>query len=237
MRALGIIPARSGSKRLLRKNMRLVGGRALVARTIDSARAATSLAHLVVSSDDPDVLELAGQIDPSLPLTRPSALASDTSEAIDYVRHALNTLDSGRNLFDVIVILQPSSPFTTAADIDGTVALLGTSGADSAVSVVALDHAIHPLKLKRMAGDGRLLPHIEEEHGRMAAHQLPQLYVRNGSVYASRRAVIDGGEVIGADCRGYAMPRERSVDINDELDLRFAEFLEHESLAGGDVES
>ena len=123
-----------------------------------------------------------------------------------------------------VVIVQPSSPLTLAEDIDATVDLLAASGADTAVSVVKLDHAVHPLKMKVLEGD-RLLPYLEEERGRMAAHELPMIYVRNCSVYATRRRVIDGGGVIGDDCRAYVMPRERSLDINEELDLEFAEFL------------
>ncbi len=121
-------------------------------------------------------------------------------------------------------IIQPSSPFTTAADIDATIDLLEASGADSAVSVMEVNHDLHPLKFKTMQGD-LLLPYFESEAGRMAAHELPRVYVRNCSVYASRRATLDGGQIIGDDCRGYVMPRERSLDINDSLDLSFAEFL------------
>ena len=87
-----------------------------------------------------------------------------------------------------------------------------------------VEHAIHPLKLKVMEGS-RLLPYLEEENGRMAEHELPKVFVRNCAVYATRREVIDKGLVIGNDCRGYVMPRERSLDINEELDLMFAEFL------------
>ncbi len=141
------------------------------------------------------------------------------------MRHALNALEGdGEPLFDTIVIVQPSSPFTLSRDVDATIELLETTGADSAVSVMALDHAIHPAKLKVLEGD-RLHPYLEEERGRMAAHELPSLYVRNCSVYASRRAIIEAGQIIGADCRGYVMPRERSLDINEPLDLEFAEFL------------
>ena len=119
---------------------------------------------------------------------------------------------------------------TTAEDIDGTIELLESSGAESAVSVMKLDHATHPLKMKTLQGD-RLLPYLEEERGRMAAHELPEIYVRNCSVYATRRTAIDRGQVIGQDCRGYVMPRERSLDINEELDLEFAEFLLSRSAA------
>ncbi|MBK6846059.1 MAG: acylneuraminate cytidylyltransferase family protein [Proteobacteria bacterium] len=232
MRVLGIVPARAGSKRLPRKNVRLLGGRPLVVWAIEAARGAVGLARVVVSSDDPEVLALAAAVDPVLALARPAELADDTSPAIDYVRHALRALERADERFDAIAIIQPSSPFTRSADIDGTVALLQASGADSAVSVVELDHAIHPVKLKRLEGD-RLWPYLEEERGRMAAHELPRLFVRNCSVYASRRAVIDGGAILGDDCRGFVMPAERSVDINTARDLLFAEFLLQREAAEG----
>ncbi|MGD9722087.1 MAG: hypothetical protein AB7O59_12405 [Pirellulales bacterium] len=222
---LGIIPARGGSKRLPRKNVLPLGGKPLVVWTIEAAQRARRLARVVVSSDDAEVLALAAKIDAQLPLARPAEISGDTSPAIDFVRHALSELESrGEGPFDAVAILQPSSPLTLSEDMDGTIELLEQSGADSAVSVMRLDHAIHPLKMKTMQGD-RLLPFLEEERGRMAAHELPTIYVRNCSVYVTRRGAIDRGQVIGDDCRGYVMPRERSLDINEELDLQFAEFL------------
>jgi CMP-N-acetylneuraminic acid synthetase len=225
MRVLGIVPARGGSKRLPGKNLRLLGGKPLVSWVIEAGRKVTRLDRLVVSSDEDEILKIAGKHDPLLALRRPPELAGDRSPAIDYVRHALATLEADRApQFDVVVILQPSSPLTSAEDIDATINLLEESGADTAVSVVQLEHAIHPLKLKVMDGS-RLLPYLEEENGRMAEHELPKVFVRNCAVYATRRNLIDKGLVIGADCRGYVMPRERSIDINEELDLMFAEYL------------
>jgi CMP-N,N'-diacetyllegionaminic acid synthase len=222
---LGIIPARGGSKRLPRKNVRMLGGKPLVAWAIEAARGTRRLSSLVVSSDDREVLDIARGYDPRLALERPAEISSDQSPAIDYVRHALKTLESqGLGPFDAVVIVQPSSPFTLSADIDATVDLLAASKADSAVSVMQLDHATHPLKMKTLQGD-RLLPFLEEERGRMAAHELPEIYVRNCSVYATTRSSIERGQIIGDDCRGYVMPRERSLDINEELDLELAEFL------------
>ena len=197
----------------------------LVAWAIEAALEAQTLDRVVVSSDDEEVLQVARDLDPRLPLRRPDALAADDSPAIDYVRHAIEVVEAEGAKVDTLVILQPTSPFTTAADIDATVQLLRSSGADTAVSVMEVDHAIHPVKLKVMNGD-RLLPYLEDEAGRMAAQELPRLFVRNCSVYASLRPVIDAGPtVIGPDCRGYVMPSDRSVDINTELDLAFAEFL------------
>lgn len=218
MRTLGIIPARAGSKRCKRKNLRLLGGKPLVEWAIDAAIDSGVLASIVVSSNDPEVLDIADSYDTFMSLERPDELCSDTSPAIDYVLHALRECGD----FDAIAIIQPSSPLTTADDIRGVLALLDDSGADSVVSVMKVDFAQHPAKFKTLDGD-RLKP-LYGEPG-MAAHELPEVYVRNCAVYASRLHVIRQGKIIGDDCRGYVMPRERSIDINDELDLEFARFL------------
>jgi CMP-N,N'-diacetyllegionaminic acid synthase len=222
---LGIIPARGQSKRLPRKNLCPLGGKPLLGWAIEAARQAGQLNRLIVSSDDDEILALARTYDEHLPLKRPVELAADDSPAIDYVRHALATLErESPARFDIVVILQATSPFTLSADIDATIELLLATGADTAVSVMRLDHAVHPVKLKTMSGD-RLVPYLEEERGRMAAAELPEVFVRNCSVYATRRAVVESGRIIGDDCRGYVMPRERSVDINEPLDLELAEFM------------
>ena len=222
---LGIIPARRNSKRLPGKNAKPFAGKPLISHVIETALMSERLDEIAVSSDSEEILTIASDYNKLNLINRPGELALDESPAIDYVKHALEYFKKERQLeFDIITILQPSSPLTGREDIDGTIELLIASEADSAVSVVKIDHVVHPLKLKRMEGD-RLLPFIEEEKGRMAYQDLPNVFVRNCSVYASRKYVIDYGEIIGKDCRGYIMPRERSVDINDEFDFEFAEFL------------
>ncbi len=226
MRVLGIIPARGGSKRVPGKNLRKLGGKELVARAIETCCEAKRLDAVLVSSDDEQVFAVAARYPKVRALKRPPEISGDQALAIEYVRHALAELEKGGDpSFDAVAIVQPSSPFTTSADVDRTVTLLAHSpGADSAVTVMEIDHATHPVKLKRLEGD-RLLPYLEEEQGRMAAHQLPKLYVRNCSVYVTRRACLEKGSILGDDSRGLLMPRERSLDINDELDWSFAEFL------------
>ncbi|HUS66688.1 MAG TPA: acylneuraminate cytidylyltransferase family protein [Kofleriaceae bacterium] len=222
MRVLGIVPARAGSKRIPGKNLALLGGRTLLERALDAATAARSLAAVALSTDDPRALAIARDRYPAVAaIARPDDLATDESPAIDYVRHALAQLPGP---FDAVAIVQPSSPLTAPDDIDATVALCDRTGAGSAVTVMRLDHAVHPLKLKRLDGD-RLLPLLEEEAGRMASHELPPVYVRNGAVYVTRTSVIEAGRILDDDCRAVVMPRERSIDINDPLDLAFAEFL------------
>lgn len=225
-RVLGIVPARGGSKRVAGKNRRVLGGRPLVVWVLDAVMAAREVDRVVLSSDDEATLELGASYANALCLRRPAELSTDEAPAIGYVRHAVEELGSrGEAAFDAVAIVQPSSPFTRPEDIDAVVSLLEKSDADSAVSVMRVEHAVHPLKLKRLGDGGALLPYVEEERGRMSEHELPALYVRNGSVYVSRMSTIERGSIIGDDSRGFVMPRERSIDINDELDFSFAEFL------------
>jgi CMP-N-acetylneuraminic acid synthetase len=223
VKVLGIVPARAGSKRVPRKNLAEVGGKPLALRAIETACAARTLARVCVSSDDDDVLALAERARVRA-IRRPAEIAGDDAPVVSYLQHALRVMSDGGERFDAIAIVQPTSPFTRADDVDACVRLLEESGADSVVTVVKLDHALQPVKIKRLVGD-KLVPHFEDERGRMASFELPELYVRNGSVYVSRAVVVDGGRVLGDDCRAIVMPRERSIDINDTLDLEFARFL------------
>ncbi len=233
-RTLLIVPARGGSKRVVGKNLRILGDKPLVAHVLDAALAAQKLApHLIsticLSTDDDQIIQVAQDRYPTgiHIVKRPASISHDTSPAIDYVTHALDFFEGTQKIsqkYDVIVIVQPSSPLTYPEDIVETIQLLHESQAESSVSVVKLDHAIHPFKMKVMQQD-RLLPFLTEERGRMAAHELPEIFVRNCAVYVTRRSVVDRGQILGDDCRGYVMPRERSVDINDPIDMTLAELL------------
>lgn len=224
-KVLAIIPARGGSKRIPNKNLKLLHGKYLVSRALDITLNSKLVDTIVLSSDDSKILKISDEYNSVIPIKRPSKLAIDTSTAIEYVQHTIAVLsDLGYPQYDIITIIQPTSPLTLSIDIDNTINLLIKTKADSAVSVVKLDHFIHPIKLKRIENN-RLVPYLEAEQNRMAKHELPTLYVRNGSVYASHAYVINSGKIIGPDCRAYIMPRERSIDINEEIDLLFAEFL------------
>ncbi|MEM7571988.1 MAG: acylneuraminate cytidylyltransferase family protein [Bacteroidota bacterium] len=222
MKILGIIPARAGSSRLPGKNKKRLAGRELIRYAIDAALGSEYVTHWVLSTDDEDIREIGQEYSQLIVLKRPSAIAGDQAKAITYVEHALSQLREVN--FEMVVIVQPTSPFTWSMDIDGTVNLLKVNKAASAASVMQIDQTIHPLKLKKMEGH-LLLPFWEAENGRMAAHEIPQLFSRNGSVYASLISTINDGLIVADPCLGYLMPRERSVDINDPIDFVFAEFL------------
>lgn len=223
---LGIIPARAGSKRVPGKNMRLLNGKPLVSYAFEAALNSKKLTSIAVSSDDDSILNFAAQYNAKIHcIQRPQHLSTDQSTALEYTQHALDFLQEHGSLsFDCIVIIQASSPFTTGEDIDSVLACLEASKADCSVSVRRVPHDLHPLKFKRIEY-GLLVPLVESENGRMAAHQLEPVFVRNGAVYASRIELIKNDQLLNEHCAAFIMPEERSLDINTEMDLRFAQFL------------
>lgn len=223
LRILGLIPARGGSRRVERKNLARLGGRTLVRRALETGVASGSFATLALSSEDDEILAEAEGLD-VVALRRPAELATDVALAFDVVVFGLEALEREAGArYEAVAILQCTSPFTAPADIRGAVELFERSGAPSVVSVVQLEAAVHPLKLKRMEGD-RLLPLLEDD--RMApSHALPPVFVRNGAIYLSRREVIQSGRLVAEEVLGYPMPPERSYDVDTPRDLAFAEFL------------
>jgi len=231
VRTLALIPARGGSRRLHRKNMSILEGRTLVRRALETALAASCFETVALSSDDAEILAEAAGLE-VVQIERPQALAADETPTFDVVVHALGWIERelGR-LFDAVGVVQATSPFTAPEDLAGAVAMLADTGAPSVVSIVRLEGGLHPLKLKVLEGD-RLRPYLGED-GLRRAQDLPSVWMRNGSVYLSRREVIAGGALLDPDdVRGYAMPAERSLDIDTPRDLAFAEFLAGRRKAG-----
>lgn len=218
---LAIIPARGGSKRVSRKNLRKIGGKSLVERAIETAQNCTYLDKISVSTDDNEILEQVTKYKNIIGLKRPDQISDDKAPALDYVKHALEVLGD----YDLVVILQPSSPFTLSSDISNTIEQLDFDNeVEASVSVMEVDQEYNPLKLKKMDNNS-LSPFFENEEGRVAAHEIPKLYTRNGSVYVVSKKLINQGIVISDVSNAFLMPRERSVDINTEYDLKIAEFL------------
>ncbi len=227
MNILGIIPAREGSKRVPQKNFRPFVGTTLTDLAIQQALDSSLLTHIALSSDAEEVLEIGRKYPKIFCLKRPEAISSDDAPAIEYVWHTLADLEPKLGLkFDLVVILQPSSPLRNTEDIDATIQLLlDNPDSESAVSVMKVNQLVHPLKFKTLEGKV-LKPYLEEEAGRFAAKDLPEIFVRNGAAYSFWRADLENkSDVIGKNCLAYLMPSARSVDINEWVDFEFAAYL------------
>lgn len=224
----GIIPARANSKRLPGKNMKMLFGKPLVQFAIEAAMESKLLDKIVLSSDSNEILNVAKNFgDAVIPLMRPAELAADESPAIEYVKHALDTMyQNFQANFEIIVIIQPSSPLTRGRDIDNTIELMKDYDADCAVSVREVPFDLHPSKYLHF--EGNQLKSLFDKNTNMYS-QMNKLYVRNGSVYVSKVKLINEGKILSDNCAAYIMPQDRSVDINNEFDLQFADYLLHKA--------
>jgi N-acylneuraminate cytidylyltransferase/CMP-N,N'-diacetyllegionaminic acid synthase len=229
-RIVAVIPARGGSKALPGKNVRPLGGRPLITWTIDAARGCPAVDRIVVSTDDEVIAAAARAAGASVPFLRPAELATDTARSIDVVLHALDRLAADGEPFDVVVLLQPTSPLRTAADVGAALDLLFGRKAQAVVSVCETEH--HPWWSNTLPPDGSLAWFLRPEVLNANRQQLPVFYRLNGAVYAGRCDYVRAqGGFFGPDTLAYKMPRERSVDIDTLLDFKLAELLLQEGRA------
>ena len=220
---LGIIPARGGSKGVLRKNIRLINGRPLISYAIASAQQSMRLTDFVVSTEDTEIAEVAQSYGCDVVL-RPEHLAQDKTPMIPVIQHVIEERQrQQQTVYDAIVLLQPTTPLREGQDIDTAIDLLERTDADSIVSVYQVTDQ-HPARMYRLI-DGYLTPYDKEPAGRLR-QALPAVYHRNGVIYACYTdLVVKQGTLIGAKTEPYLMPKERSLNIDDEFDLLIADLV------------
>ncbi len=218
---IGIIPARGGSKGIPRKNIRMLAGKPLMAWTIEEAKKSKYIDRLILSSEDAEIIKVAKNWDCEVPFVRPSELARDDTPGIEPILHALNTL---KEKYDYAVLLQPTSPLRSVDDIDGCIETCISSNAPSCVSVVEVDQ--HPYLMHIFDKTGSLLPFIDKKAEINRRQDLPVIYILNGSVYVAGSIWLQRNRsFIKPSTKGYIMPKERSLDIDNDIDLNLCEIL------------
>lgn len=221
---LGVIPARGGSKGIPRKNIRPLNGVPLIAYTIRTALACPLITDLVVTTDDPEIRNIAVAHGAQAPFLRPPELAGDHALAVPTVQHAVREMEARKHrAYDYIVMLQPTTPLRSPQDLTEALMRLHGAGADGIISVVDVDNW-HPMKMKKFVGD-RLVDYEPPPMENPPRQILPKVYMVNGAIYASRRNILmERNTFKGEVCLGYIMPAERSVNIDSEADFVFAEY-------------
>lgn len=223
-RILAVIPARGGSKGLPRKNVLDLAGKPMIAWSIDAAAGSRYIDRCIVSTDDAEIAEVARRHAGDVPFMRPAEHARDESTTLDVALHAIDTLPG----YDLVVILQPTSPLRTTADIDKTIETLCALQAPSSVSVY--EPAKSPYWSYRTDERGRLVTLLDAELASKRRQELPRAYVLNGAVYV---ACIDWlreqGRFVTGDTVAHVMPAERSLDVDTAFDLKLVAFYLHES--------
>ena len=224
MIALGVVPARGGSKGIPHKNLAVLAGRPLLAYTADAARASRRLARVVLSTDSSEIAAAGAALGLDVPFIRPAAFSADDTPMLPVLQHALEMMTAAGVDADAVVLLQPTSPLRRAAHIDAAIDLLESSGADSVVSVVEVPHQFHPLSVMAIEGD-RLRP-IADRPTVTRRQDKPRVYARNGpAVLAVRSAVLRAGSLYGGHTCPLVMSSRESVDIDDAWDLELADLI------------
>jgi CMP-N-acetylneuraminic acid synthetase len=222
--ALAVIPARGGSKSLPRKNLLTLGRLSLIGHALASAREAKRITRTLVSTDDPEIAAEARRHGGEVPFVRPADLASDEAGMIPVLQHAVRWLEAAGTTPDLVVLLQPTSPFRTGADIDATIDKVTSTGADSAQTLVPAGY--HPFFMSTLEDD-RVRPLFPQHAGAYSRRQdPPAVYQPSGSVYVTRRRVLmDEHRILGDDNRGLVMGYEASVKIDTAWEFRLAEVV------------
>ncbi|MFZ3122402.1 MAG: acylneuraminate cytidylyltransferase family protein [Thermodesulfovibrionales bacterium] len=221
LKVLGIIPARGGSKGMPKKNIRHLLNKPLIVWTIEQALKSKYIDRVIVSTDDPAIAKISRKHGADVPFMRPAELATDKAKSIGAVFHALLSLPEK---YDYVVLLQPTSPLRTADDIDACVKLCMSKGGNSCVSVTESEK--NPHWMYSLNKNGRMHKLIQTEKTIDRRQDLPKVYALNGAIYVAQVDwLLNNKAFVTDETYAYIMPKERSVDIDNDLDFRFAEFL------------
>jgi len=225
-RVLAVISARGGSKGVPGKNLRPIGGRPLIAWTIEAAQRSRYVDRLIVSSDDAEILATARRWGCEAPFVRPAELAQDDTPGVLPVLHALSELPG----YGYVVALQPTSPLRSPEDLDACLERCHGQEANACVTVTVAEKS--PYWMMVPESGHRVKPLLGWDTSRR--QDLPTVYVLNGAVYVARTEWLTESRTFLTDeTLVYPMPRERSLDIDTELDLLLAEAVVSHRVPGG----
>jgi CMP-N-acetylneuraminic acid synthetase len=224
-RVLAVIPARGGSKGIPLKNLALVGGVPLVTRAARVSCAVAAVDCTVVSTDNEEIAAAAIAGGAQAPFRRPPELSGDQIADHPVLLHALTEMERRRrSRFDIVLMLQPTSPMRRPAHIEAALELLVSQNVDAVWSLSPTDTKAHPLK-QHVVKDG-LLQYYDPRAAQITARQqLERLYHRNGLVYAFTRGFLLQGNTIKAERTAALISEEPVINIDSPFDLALAEFF------------
>ncbi|EHP89549.1 acylneuraminate cytidylyltransferase family protein [Methanotorris formicicus] len=224
MKILGLIPARGGSKGLPRKNIKPLLGKPLIGWTIEYAKNSKYIDKVVVSTDDEEIAKVSKECGAEVPFLRPKELARDDSPTIDAIIHAINWFEERGMFFDILVLLQTTSPLRTTEDIDNAIELFLNN--KEALSLVSVKENEHPPFWSLKIENRFLKPLFGEEYFRKRRQELPKSYMPNGAIFISYVNILKEYKTFYTPKTiAYIMPPERSIDIDNEFDFLLAEFI------------
>lgn len=202
-----------------------IRGQSLLEITAKTAQQ-SKLTRFVLSTDDNEIAEAGRALGIDVPFMRSAELALDTTATIPVLQDVVRRLESSGERYDAIFTLQPTNPLRLSSDINGSIDLLAHSGADSVIGFCDVGER-HPARMKLIGHDGRVVdPPFAEQFEGQRRQELPKYYLRDGSVYLTRRNVVmEENSIKGRDCRAWLIPPERSLNIDTPFDLILLDFF------------
>ena len=229
---LGVIHARGGSKRIPLKNMKLLAGRPLIAYLVEAAMESRLLDRLIVSTDHPEIARIAREYGAEVPFVRPAELAEDVASEL-VTQHAVRFVEAEDYAVQIVLTMQPTTPFCSAEDIDACIQKMLETDLDTVFTGCEVHERPEWMYRRDESAEGWVVPFT----GRLVrgdagiSQKLPKLYIPNGAVWATRRAVLmEQGLITGPKAGIVVMSRERSVDIDEPIDFIVAEAIAAELL-------
>lgn len=230
---LAVIPARSGSKGLLNKNLTLLNGKPLVSWPISAAIESKICDQIVCSTDSAEIAEVAENFGAEVPWLRPKALASDETSTAEVLLHVIDYFKSNQQYFDYILLLEPTSPLTNSQDILEAMHLISTNNSicDSLVSVTQ-NVAGHPDFTFRMDSTSKIISSINPEKWVHKRRQdIQRCYYIEGTIYISSvDSFVEKKTFIHERTIGMEVPKWKSFEIDDLLDLKIVEMIMRERI-------
>ncbi len=235
---LAVIPARGGSKGILKKNIRQFAGKPLITHAIDQAKSAKSINRIIVSTESKEIADIAQKNGAEVPFLRPLELAGDKSRVVDVVIDILDRLKKEENYIpDLVMLLQPTNPLRTSEDINGVLALLVSSGADAVVTICSTENLLYTRNKKGLIS---LVSGTELFLSSPNRQELSDVYRLDGSmVYVVKTQVlITERTFLPNNLAGYVIPNWRAVDIDEPEDFVVGELImKNKNVISKDIES
>ena len=224
-KVLALIPARGGSKGLPKKNLRHLCGKPLIQWSIDSALACTEIDAVVVSTDDEQIAKVAASSGAEVPFLRPPDLAGDTASSIDVIIHALDFLEENARLFDIVLLIEPTSPLRELSDIQSVLRSMIDTGATAVVSVCRAE-STHPVFMFRTTDQGRLKPFLDAQPTGVRRQEIEPLFYIDGTIYASTiHALRQQRAFYHDDTLAYEVAKWKALEIDDIEDFQMVEAI------------
>ena len=221
---LCVVPARGGSKSILKKNIKFLDGKPLIFYTIREALKVFKKENIVISSDDDQILDVAKKNGCNVYFKRPKKLATDSAKSYGVVLHSLNFMEKLNNIkYEAIMMLQPTSPLRKSSHIKKSIKIFNSNNVDSIVSVVDVD-GNHPYRMKTIKNK-YLHNYFDQGFEDMRPRQkLPKIYIRNGAIYLNKRSVImKNKQLVGKKVMPLIMEAKYSINIDSIIDFYVAE--------------